>query len=74
MDMRTWRDGHARAADALESLRAALVGLGVPEAAWTGMWPTVTSDGLPHVHLGMLPADAVERMAEALRGAEAAAR
>ncbi|MFD5511187.1 hypothetical protein ACFWIB_25910 [Streptomyces sp. NPDC127051] len=73
MDMQTWRDGHTRATDTLESFRAALAALGVAEATWTGMRPTVTYKGLPCVHLGMLPADVVERMAEAMRVTETSA-
>ncbi|MFE3520482.1 hypothetical protein ACFXOD_02615 [Streptomyces sp. NPDC059161] len=71
--MQTWRDGHARATDALESIRAALAALGVPEATWAGMRPTVTYNGLPYVHLGMLPAEVVEQMAEAMRVTETSA-
>ncbi|MER5813001.1 hypothetical protein ABT143_33275 [Streptomyces sp. NPDC002033] len=71
--MQTWRDGHTRATDALESFRAALAALGIPEATWTGMRPTVTFNGLPYVHLGMLPADVVEQIAEVLRGTKTSA-
>jgi hypothetical protein len=67
MDMQAWRDGHDRAADAMEALRAALAALGVSESAWSGLRPTVTHTGRPYVHLGMLPADVVERIADALR-------
>lgn len=74
MEMQVWRDGHARATDAAESLRAALVALGVPETAWSGMRPTVTYNGLAYVHLGMLPADVVEQIAEAMRVTETSAR
>ncbi|MGW5396725.1 hypothetical protein [Streptomyces sp. NPDC003952] len=74
MEMQVWRDGHARATDALESLRAALGALGIPEDMWTGMRPTVTFNGLPYVHLGMLPADVVEQIAEALRLTKTSAR
>ncbi|WP_330335197.1 hypothetical protein OHS33_25300 [Streptomyces sp. NBC_00536] len=64
--MRTWRDGHARADDAAESLRAALVALGVPEVVWRGMRPTVSAEGFPCVQLPLLPADVVGLMAEAI--------
>ncbi|WP_329103701.1 hypothetical protein [Streptomyces sp. NBC_01439] len=73
MDMQTWRDGHTRATDAAESLRAALAALGVPETAWSGMRPTVTYNGLAYVHLGMLPADVVEQIAEAMRATRTSA-
>lgn len=66
MEMRTWRDGRTRASDATEAMRAALSALGLPKSVWSGMRPTVTHTGRPYVHLGMLPADAVERIAEAL--------
>ncbi|MEU6758985.1 hypothetical protein [Streptomyces sp. NPDC046685] len=65
--MQTWRDSRTKATDAAESLRAALAALGIPEAAWSGIRPTVTYNGLAYVHLGMLPADVVEQMAEAMR-------
>lgn len=67
MDMQTWRDGHDRATDATEAIRAALAALGVPESSLTGLRPTVTHTGRPYVHLGMLPADVVQQIAEALR-------
>ncbi|MFZ3493461.1 hypothetical protein ACODT5_09585 [Streptomyces sp. 5.8] len=67
MEMQVWRDGRTRATDAAESFRAALAALDIPEAAWSGIRPTVTYNGLPYVHLGMLPADVVERIAETLR-------
>jgi hypothetical protein len=67
MDMQTWRDGRTRATDAAESIRAALAVLGIPEAAWSGIRPTVTYNGHAYVHLGMLPADVVEQIAEAMR-------
>lgn len=74
MDMQTWRDGRTRATDAAESIRVALTTLGIPEAAWRGIRPTVTYNGLPYVHLGMLPAAVVEQIAEAMRATEASAR
>ncbi|WP_405700229.1 hypothetical protein [Streptomyces sp. NBC_00069] len=67
MEMQVWRDGRTRATDAAESLRAALAALGISESAWSGMRPTVTFNGLPYVHLGMIPADVVEQIAEVLR-------
>ncbi|MFK0048304.1 hypothetical protein ACIQU4_30285 [Streptomyces sp. NPDC090741] len=73
MDMQTWRDSHTRATDALESFRAALAALGAPEATWAGTRPAVTYNGLPYVHLGMLPADVVEQIAEAMRGTRTSA-
>ncbi|WP_406182342.1 hypothetical protein [Streptomyces sp. NBC_01006] len=73
MEMQVWRDGRTRATDAAESFRAALAALGISEAAWSGIRPTVTFNGLPYVHLGMHPADVVEQMAEAMRDTEASA-
>ncbi|MGW0393137.1 hypothetical protein ACWDYJ_20015 [Streptomyces sp. NPDC003042] len=67
MDMQTWRDGRTRAADAAEAIRTALAALGVAESAWSGIRPTVTHTGRPYVHLGMIRADVVEQVAEALR-------
>lgn len=66
MEMQTWR-AHARATDAREALVAALAALEAPESAWCAVRPVVTHKGTPYVHLGMIPADVVERMAEALR-------
>ena len=67
MDMQTWRDGHERATDSAEAIRAALIALGVSESEWSGIRPTVTRTGRPYVHLGQLPADVVEQLAELLR-------
>ncbi|MFG2675786.1 hypothetical protein [Streptomyces sp. NPDC048445] len=67
METQTWRDSRAEASDAAEEIRAALAALGIPESAWSGMRPTVTHNGNAYVHLGVLPAHAVERIAEALR-------
>lgn len=71
--MQTWRDGRTRATGAAEAIRAALAALGVPESAWGGIRPTVTYNGLAYVHLGMLPADVVEQVAEAMRVTETSA-
>ncbi|MBT2403549.1 MULTISPECIES: hypothetical protein [unclassified Streptomyces] len=67
MDMQTWRDSHSRATDAREAFVAALEALGVPESAWNAVRPVVTYTGTPYVHLGMIRADVVEQVAEALR-------
>ncbi|MFD3946115.1 hypothetical protein [Streptomyces sp. NPDC058579] len=64
--MQTWRDSRAKATEAAESLRAALAALGVPESAWSSVRPVVTHSGGAYVHLGMIRADAVERIAVAL--------
>ncbi|MER5933485.1 hypothetical protein [Streptomyces sp. NPDC002054] len=74
MDMQTWRDGWTRAADAAESIRAALAALGLPESAWSSVRPTVTKTGRPYVELGTLRADVAEQIAEALRGAMTSVR
>ncbi|MFD8938275.1 hypothetical protein ACFV0R_24010 [Streptomyces sp. NPDC059578] len=68
MDVQTWKDARTRATDVTEEMRAALSALGLPESAWSGMRPTVTYAGRPYVHLGMLPADVVEQMAQAMGG------
>ncbi|MFJ8162911.1 hypothetical protein ACIRBY_18565 [Streptomyces sp. NPDC096136] len=65
--MQTWRDARTQATNAAESIRAALAALGVPESAWGSARPVVTHNGHAYVHLGMIRADAVEQIAEALR-------
>jgi hypothetical protein len=67
MDMATYRDGRKQATDAAEAIRAALAGLGLPESVWGSVRPMVTHSGSPYVHLGMMRAEAAERMAEAIR-------
>ncbi|MFD8228319.1 hypothetical protein ACFV16_29685 [Streptomyces massasporeus] len=67
MDMQTYRDGRKAAADAAEAIRTALAGLGLPERVWGSVRPMVTHSGKPYVHLGMVRADAAERIAEAIR-------
>lgn len=67
MDIQTYRDGRKEATAAAEAIRAALVGLGLPERVWGSVRPMVTHSGKPYVHLGMVRADAAERMAEAMR-------
>ncbi|GAA3149157.1 hypothetical protein GCM10010521_40730 [Streptomyces rameus] len=68
MDMQTYRDSRARAADASEAIRAAMASLGIPESVWGTIRPVVTHRGSPYVHLGIVRADMVERMAKAMRG------
>lgn len=70
MDMQTYRDGREAAANAAEAIRAALVGLGLPERVWGSVRPMVPHSGKPYVHLGMVRADAAERIAEAIRAGE----
>ncbi|WP_244207197.1 hypothetical protein [Streptomyces swartbergensis] len=67
MDMQTYRDGRKEATDAAEAIREALAGLGLPESVWGSVRPMVTRSGKPYVHLGMVRADAAEKMAEAMR-------
>lgn len=67
MEMRTWRQSRTTATEAAESLRAAFAALGIPESAWSSVRPVVTNTGGAYVHLGMIRADAVEQIAEALR-------
>ncbi|MFD7554676.1 hypothetical protein ACFV9E_09100 [Streptomyces sp. NPDC059835] len=65
--MQTWRDGRTRAVEASEAVREALAALGLPESAWSGVRPIVAHTGTPYVHLGMIRADQVQLIAEALR-------
>ncbi|MER5226068.1 hypothetical protein [Streptomyces flaveus] len=67
MDMQTYRDGRKEATDAAEAIQAALAGLGLPEHVWGSVRPMVTHSGKSYVHLGMIRADAAERMAKAMR-------
>lgn len=67
MDMQTWRDAHTRATDAREALVAALAALDAPEETWNAVRPVVTHEGTPYVHLGMIRAEVVEEVAEAMR-------
>ena len=67
MDMQTWRDGRSRADDATRALREALATLGVPERAREHLRPMVTHSGAPFVHVGMIRAEHIEQIAEALR-------
>ncbi|MET9813897.1 hypothetical protein [Streptomyces sp. NPDC006355] len=67
MDMQTYRDGRKQATDAAEAIREALAGLDLPESVWGGVRPMVTHSGKPYVHLGMVRADAAEKMAEAMQ-------
>ncbi|MGW7364809.1 hypothetical protein ACWGI8_15600 [Streptomyces sp. NPDC054841] len=71
MDMQTWRDSRTRADDATKALREALEALGVPENVREHLRPMVTHSGTPYVHVGMVRADHIERVAEALRVAAA---
>ncbi|MFD4347343.1 hypothetical protein ACFWQ6_21225 [Streptomyces coelicoflavus] len=70
MDMQTYRDGRKAATDAAEAIRAALAGLGLPERVWGSVRPMVTHSGKPYVHLGMVRAEAAEKIAEAIRAGE----
>ncbi|GGZ70892.1 hypothetical protein GCM10010344_42030 [Streptomyces bluensis] len=67
MDMQTWRDSRSRADSATDALREALAGLGIPERVQRHLRPMVTHRGSPMVHVGMLQAEHVEQIAEALR-------
>ncbi|TDU76253.1 hypothetical protein EDD91_2960 [Streptomyces sp. KS 21] len=67
MEMQAWRNAWDRAENASESIRAALAALGLPESAWCGVRPSVTSTGRAYVDLGKLPTEAVEQIAAALR-------
>jgi len=65
--MQTWRDARTRAVEAAEALRSALAALGLPESVWGSVRPTVTHKGAAYVHVGMVRAEAAERIAEAVR-------
>ncbi|SER05133.1 hypothetical protein SAMN04487983_1010215 [Streptomyces sp. yr375] len=72
MEMRTWRESRRRADDAATALREALAGLDLPESQsrrslLRHLRPVVTHTGTPFVHVGMVRAEHVERIAEALR-------
>ncbi|WP_217575373.1 hypothetical protein [Streptomyces sp. GbtcB7] len=67
MVMQTYRDSRAKAADAAEAIRAALVSLGIPESVWGTIRPVVAHKGSSYVHLGVVRADAAKKMAEAMR-------
>ncbi|GAA3827742.1 hypothetical protein FNH04_18895 [Streptomyces phyllanthi] len=67
MDMRTWRESRGRADNATKALREALAALGLPERVQQHLRSVVTHSGTPLVHVGMLKAEYVEQIAEALR-------
>ncbi|MCF1511415.1 hypothetical protein [Streptomyces glomeratus] len=65
--MQTWRDSRSRADNATNPLREALAALGLPERVRRHLQPMLTHQGAPFVHVRMLSAEHVERIAEALR-------
>ncbi|GGS10214.1 hypothetical protein GCM10010221_02820 [Streptomyces parvus] len=67
VEMQQWRDGRKAAEDATEALSGALVALGIEAERVSHLRPVVAYSGRPYVHMGAMPADMVERMAEALR-------
>lgn len=67
MEMQQWRDGRKAAEDATEALSGALVALGIEAERVSHLRPVVAYSGRPYVHMGAMPANLVERMAEALR-------
>ncbi|MER8027788.1 hypothetical protein ABTZ78_02250 [Streptomyces bauhiniae] len=67
MDMQTYWDGNRAASNAADAIKAALVDLGLPESVWGSVRPMVTHSGKPYVHLGMVRAEAAERIVEAIR-------
>ncbi|WP_432022287.1 hypothetical protein [Streptomyces parvus] len=67
MEMQAYRDGRKAADEAAEAIRAALVGLGLPEGFWGSVRPMVTRSGKPYVHLGVVRADAVKKIADAIK-------
>jgi predicted PhzF superfamily epimerase YddE/YHI9 len=67
LDMDTYRAGRQKATEAAEAIREALAALGLPERVWASVRPLVTHTGKPYVHIGMIRADAAEKMSEAMR-------
>ena len=67
MDMQTWRDSRSRADNATQALREALAALGLSDRVQEHLRPMVTHSGIPYVHVGMLKAEYVEQIADALR-------
>ena len=67
MDMQTWRDSRSQADNATNALREALAALGIPERVQRPLRPMVTPSGKPLVPLGMIHAEHIEQIAEALR-------
>ncbi|MFG3499485.1 hypothetical protein [Streptomyces sp. NPDC047928] len=61
-----WRDGWERADKAAEALKEALTSLGVPRTAHGVVRPVVTRRGGAYVDLGMVRADVVVLLVEAL--------
>lgn len=72
MDLPTYRDGRRKAAAAAEAIQVALAALGLPESVRRSVRPLVTRSGKPYVHLGMMSADAAEKMAAAIRSSGSA--
>ncbi|WP_176711216.1 hypothetical protein [Streptomyces sp. Ncost-T6T-1] len=70
VEMQQWRDGRKAAENATEALSGALVALGIETERVSHLRPVVAYSGRPYVHMGVMPADLVERMAEALRHAD----
>ncbi|MFE2374670.1 hypothetical protein [Streptomyces sp. NPDC059398] len=73
MDMQTWRYGRALARDAAEAVRAALATLGIPEAGGSEIRPALVYHGQVFAHVGMVPADVVGPMDEAMKVTETSA-
>ncbi|RDG39470.1 hypothetical protein DVH02_03925 [Streptomyces corynorhini] len=67
MDMQQWRDGRKSADDATYALKEALAACGFPEHQYRHARPVLPHSGRPYVHLGLIPAAMVEKIAEALR-------
>ncbi|MEU2796167.1 hypothetical protein [Streptomyces sp. NPDC006863] len=67
VEMQQWRDGRKAAENATEALSGALVALGIEAERVSHLRPVVAYSGRPYVHMGAMPAELAERMAEALR-------
>ncbi|MGV9312795.1 L-seryl-tRNA selenium transferase [Streptomyces sp. NPDC003691] len=44
-----------------------MAAIGLPETFWSSLRPVVTHSGKSYVNVGMVPADAAEQIAEAIR-------
>ncbi|MFE9567467.1 hypothetical protein ACFYMW_03060 [Streptomyces sp. NPDC006692] len=65
--MQQWRDSHKVADDAASAFRDALALAGAPRRITAAINSTVGRRGAALVHVGYLPADLAERLAEAIR-------
>lgn len=67
MEMQQWRGSWDRAQSARDALCGALEALGVPQPVRDRLRPVVSSKGAAWVEPGLMAADVVEHIAEAIR-------